>query len=89
MAIYFLQRTSPVILPVLNENKMLKVSQKFLCTVEHDGKSLTYLSVGDKLNSLRPDAGQLKKNKYSVGKLWLLMLRFYAVEFDFSEFVIR
>lgn len=82
MVIYFLQHCSPPVLPVLQE---LHEGDGPCPEVYIDGCNTYYYKDIHKLNEVWKDR---QKNTYSVGHLWLQLLRFYTEIFDIENHVI-
>lgn len=81
MVLYFLQQRSPPVIPVLQE--MYDGEKKPVVLV--DGWDVHFFKDLKNLHKYWPE---YKKNKESVGQLWLGLLQFYTETFDFKESVI-
>ncbi|KAL1274255.1 hypothetical protein QQF64_027069 [Cirrhinus molitorella] len=81
MVLYFLQQRSPPVIPVLQE---MYVEEK-KPVVHVDGWDVHFFKDLKNLHKYWPE---YKKNKESVGQLWLGLLQFYTETFDFKETVI-
>ncbi|XP_073695734.1 terminal uridylyltransferase 7 [Garra rufa] len=81
MVLYFLQQRSPPVIPVLQE--MYVEEKKPVVLV--DGWDVHFFNDLKNLHKYWPE---YKKNKESVGQLWLGLLQFYTETFDFKETVV-
>ncbi|XP_050965359.1 terminal uridylyltransferase 7 [Labeo rohita] len=81
MVLYFLQQRSPPVIPVLQE--MFVGETKPVVLV--DGWDIHFFKDLKNLHKYWPE---YKKNKESVGQLWLGLLQFYTETFDFKETVV-
>ncbi|XP_051547805.1 terminal uridylyltransferase 7-like isoform X2 [Myxocyprinus asiaticus] len=81
MVLYFLQQRNPPVIPVLQE--IFDGERKPVVLV--DGWDVHFFK---DLKNLRDYWPEYKKNKESVGELWLGLLQFYTEIFDFKENVI-
>lgn len=81
MVLFFLQQRSPPVIPVLQE--IYDGEQKPAVPV--DGWDVYFFQ---DLKNLHRHWPEYKKNRESVGELWLGLLQFYTETFDFKESVI-
>lgn len=81
MVLFFLQQRSPPVIPVLQE--IYDGKQKPVVPV--DGWDVYFFK---DLKNLHRHWPEYKKNRESVGELWLGLLQFYTETFDFRESVI-
>uniref|UniRef100_A0A0K8T1L0 C2H2-type domain-containing protein n=1 Tax=Lygus hesperus TaxID=30085 RepID=A0A0K8T1L0_LYGHE len=82
MMIYFLQRCSPPVIPVL---QALPVTTEPLPKKFVDGCNTYFYDDISTLSNVWPD---YKKNVKSPGQLWIEFLRFYTEEFDSENYVV-
>lgn len=81
MAIHFLQQQQPPVLPVLQELVGDRgIPHSAITSVKVDDMVLDYVH--------EPAKYWKTKNEQSLGELWLNMLRYYAVEFNYENHVI-
>lgn len=81
LAIHFLQQQRPPVLPVLQELiEDRKIPRSAITCIKVDDVVLDYVH--------EPAKYWKTKNDQSVGELWLNMLRYYAVEFNYETQVI-
>lgn len=81
MVLYFLQQRSPAVIPVLQE--IYDGEKKPVVLV--DGWDVHFFK---DLKNLHKHWPEYRKNRESVGQLWLGLLQFYTKTFDFKESVI-
>ncbi|KAK9973985.1 hypothetical protein ABG768_022098 [Culter alburnus] len=81
MVLFFLQQRNPPVIPVLQE--MYEGDKKPVVLV--DGWDVHFFKDLKNLHKYWPE---YKKNRESVGQLWLGLLQFYTETFDFKESVI-
>ncbi|BFZ16873.1 hypothetical protein BsWGS_19912 [Bradybaena similaris] len=79
MVVYFLQSTTPQVVPIVQPPK---VSGEDVGDFSKDSHKF------QKMRTKVMDVKLAKSNNMSVGELWLKLLRFYSLEFDFPKDVV-
>jgi len=80
MLIHFLQQCDPPVLPVLQELEVDKLSSEII-----NGWEVKYFQDIDRIQDVWPG---YKKNKKSVGELFIEFFIYYTEQFDFDKYVV-